>query len=102
MKAKKITQSVKSKLILGALFLLTNESLMAQASTITTKATNLTNLILQILNIILTAVAAGAFIWMVIGIFTKAQDIKQRVIYFVIGVVLMGLQSTIVSSLMGL
>lgn len=102
MKTKNIVTSVKSKLILGALFLLTNESLMAQASSITTKATNLTNLILQILNIILTAVAAGAFIWMVIGIFTKAQDIKQRVIYFVIGVVLMGLQSTIVSSLMSL
>ncbi len=102
MKTKNLTQAVKSKLILGALFLLSNGSLMAQASNITQKATNLTNLILQILNIILTAVAAGAFIWMVIGIFTKAQDIKQRVIYFVIGVVLMGLQSTIVSSLMGL
>lgn len=102
MKIKNFEKLVRSRIAYGALFLLSNYSVMAQASAITTKASHLTALILNILDIILVAVAAGAFIWMVIGIFTKAQDIKQRVIYFVIGVVLMGLQSTIVASLMGI
>lgn len=98
-----LSTSIKNKLAAAAaLILLSQNSVMAQASTITTKASHLTQLVLDILNIILIAVAAGAFIWMVIGIFTKAQDLKQRVIYFVIGVVLMGLQSTIVNTLMGI
>lgn len=95
-------QNAKNKVILaGVLLLLNGSALMAQSggTAILNKTTALTTLIINILNIVLPMVAAGSFIWLCIGIFTKAQDIKQRAVYFVIGAVLMGLQSTIISSL---
>lgn len=100
---------LKKHLIYGLMFALSAANTAVAQSTapgatssIGTKAQNLSNLVLNVLDIIVFAVAAGAFIWMVIGILTKAQDVKQRVIYFVIGVVLLGLKSTIISSLMSI
>ena len=100
MKANKFS-SINKGLISSALLSIISKSAVAQTA-IETKVTNLMLMVKNILDIILPVVAIGAFIWLIIGIFTKAQDVKQRAVYFVIGAVLMGLKGSILSILQGI